>query len=74
LTLDLLHTLAIETPNGAIAIFTSPIPWQPGTMTPTFNGRTRSVRFTVLSDTQVQFEEPPSYGDVVGFFLTPQST
>ena len=68
------HVLALETPNGAISVFTSPMPWQPGTMTPTFNGRTRSVRFVELNTTQVQFDEPPQFGDVIGFFLTPQAT
>ena len=66
--------LALEAPNGAITTFTSATPWQPGTVTPTINGRTRTVKFTVLSTTQVQFDEPPDFDDEVGFFLTPQAT
>ena len=61
--------LALETPNGAISTFTSPIPWELGRVTPTINGRARTVDFTVLSSTQVQFATPPSYDDVVGFFV-----
>jgi hypothetical protein len=66
-----IHVLALETPNQAVTVFSSPVPWQTGTVTPTFNGRTRSVRFTVLNSTQIQFDEAPLYGDIIGFFLTP---
>lgn len=62
------HVLALETPNGAIVVFTSPMP---GTLTPTLNGRTRIPEdYTVLSSTQVQFVEPPRMDDVVGFFVS----
>ncbi len=62
------HVLALETPNGAIDVFTCPIP---GTLVPTVNGRTRTEGFTVLSSTQVKFAEPPRMDDVVGFFVAP---
>jgi hypothetical protein len=62
----MVHTLALETANGATVTFTSPVP---GKLTPTLNGRTRTVDFVVLSSTQVQFAAPPAYDDVVGFFV-----
>jgi hypothetical protein len=65
------HVLALETPNGAITVFTSPMPWATGTMTPTINGRTRTVDFTIVNNWTIQFAEAPRYDDVVGFFLTP---
>lgn len=64
------HVLALETPNGAIATFSSPIPWGPGGPTPTRNGRTLSEGFTVLDATRIQFDAPPREGDVVGFFVS----
>jgi hypothetical protein len=66
--------LALEACDGAITTFTSPMPWQPGTVTPTVNGRMRTIDFVVLGNTQVKFVEPPGYDDVVGFFLTPVAT
>ena len=64
------YVLALETPNGATTVFTSPTPWAPGTMTPTVNGRTLTEGYVVLSSTQVQFATAPSYDDVVGFFVS----
>ena len=61
------HVLALETPDGAIAVFTSPIP---GNLLPTLNGRTRTGDdYVVLSSTQVRFVDVPRMGDVVGFFV-----
>lgn len=65
------HVLALETPNGAIIRFHSPLPWAAGTMTPTINGRIRTYDFVSHDNTSVEFVDPPGYGDVVGFFLTP---
>ena len=56
-------------PDGAVVVFTSPIPWGPDGPTPTLNGRTRTEGFTVLSSTQVRFAEAPMMDDVVGFFV-----
>jgi hypothetical protein len=67
----MMHVLALETPNGAITEFSSPMPWATGTMTPTVNGRTLTEGYTILNNWTVQFTEAPRYDDVVGFFLTP---
>jgi hypothetical protein len=63
------HVLALETPNGAIAVFTSPVAWGAQGPTPTLNGRTLTEGYTVLSGNQVSFAVPPQYDDVVGFFV-----
>lgn len=68
------HVRALEMPDGGLTTFTSPVPWSPGTVVPTINGRTRSVEYTVTSSTTIQFSEPPRFGDIVGFFLTPMAT
>ena len=64
------HVLAIETPDGAVTVFTSPVPWVAGTAAPTVNGRIRSTNYVEMGNRTVQFAEAPSFGDVVGFFLT----
>lgn len=67
----MVFVLALETPNGAIATFTSPIPWSvPQNVTPTVNGRTRTVDFVLLGINQVMFAVPPRIDDVVGFLVT----
>ena len=65
------HVLALETPNGATTVFTSPMPWATGMMAPTLNGRTLTEGFTELNHWTIQFIEAPGFDDVVGFFLTP---
>lgn len=65
------HVLSIDTPDGAIVLFRSPVPWKFGTMTPTINGRTRTEGFVEMNAWTVRFDEPPRIDDVVGFFLTP---
>jgi hypothetical protein len=61
-----IHVLAKETADGARTLFTSP---SPGALTPTVNGRCRTVDFIVLDARTVQLAEAPGYGDVVGFFV-----
>ena len=63
------HVLANETATGAIAMFTSPIPWGTTNPTPTINGRTRTIDFTIVDQRTILFAEPPRLGDVVGFFV-----
>jgi len=63
------HVLSIETSNGAISVFTCPLPWDPQGPTVTLNGRALSEGYTILSSTQVRFTEAPRMDDVVGFFV-----
>jgi hypothetical protein len=65
---------ALETPDGAITTFRSPVPWTAGTVTPTINGRMRTTNFTVIDAITIQFADAPRYDDVVGFFLTPTTS
>lgn len=64
----MMFVLALETPNGAIAVFTSPMP---GTLTPTVNGRTLTEGYVVVDTRTIRFVEPPRMDDVVGFFVAP---
>ena len=68
----MMFVLATEVPNGAITTFTSGVPWNGFLPTPTINGRTRTEGFTVVDQRTVRFDEPPRYGDVVGFFVNPK--
>lgn len=68
------HVLSIDTPDSAIVLFRSPMPWKFGTMTPTINGRTRTEGYVEMNAWTIRFDEPPRVGDVVGFFLTPAVT
>lgn len=65
---------ANETADGVNTVFTSSIPWQLGWVTPTINGRARTIEFTILSNTQIQYAEPPREGDTVAFLLNPLSS
>ena len=62
----MIHVLANEAADGARVAFTSPAP---GALTPTVNGRCRTVDFVVVDARTVQLAEAPGYGDVVGFFV-----
>ena len=63
------HVLALETPDGAIVLFQSPMPWKFGSMTLTLNGRTLTEGYVEMNAWTVRFDEAPRIGDVVGFFL-----
>ncbi len=63
---------AIETPDGANIVFSSPIGWGAEGPTVTLNGRTLTDDdYVILSGFVVQFRAPPGIGDEVGFFVTP---
>lgn len=66
----MIHTLALETADNAIKVFTSRIPWGASGPKVTLNGRTLSEGYAVIGRTQVSFDVAPSVGDEVGFFIT----
>jgi len=61
------YQLAVETPNGANRVFNAPSPWAPGTLYVTRNGLVLSRGFSFIGGTQIQFDEVPQIGDVIGF-------
>ena len=67
----MLHFLALETPDGTLLSFSSPMPWAAGTMVPTINGRSQTEGFVTLNNRTVRFTEAPCIEDTVGFFLVP---
>jgi len=64
------HVLALEQGNGAIFVFTSPVPWGLYGTTPTKNGFTvEPDAYEILSPTSVRFIVAPLMGSIIGFWI-----
>ena len=57
---------ALETPDHARTVFTSPAP---GILVTLLNGRVLPSGYEQIAPNQVRFDVPPDIGDVVTFFV-----
>lgn len=62
-----IRRLARETPDGSTVVFNAPVIWEPRTLYVVYNGLVQWRGFTFIGGTQVQFDTPPSVGDMIEF-------